>query len=165
MQTVLGGAHVTALPEHTISDLGGDLDWGVLYEGETPMAAIAADVASEFVWRADRSPKLLMTRERVSGQALSSFFPNRECLDMSVYKYVDTSLGLVQNDAIEMARGCPFGCTFCTSRRTPLEARQIGHIVDEIIDSANRFGTKLFMFFDDTFTVHREREPPSFLRP
>jgi radical SAM superfamily enzyme YgiQ (UPF0313 family) len=157
IKTVLGGAHVTALPEHTISDLGGDLDWGVLYEGETPMAAIAADVASDFVWRVDRSPKLLMTRERVSGQALSSFFPDRECLDMSVYKYVDTSLGLVQNDAIEMARGCPFGCTFCTSRRTPLEARQIGHIVDEIIDSAKRFGTKLFMFFDDTFTVHRER--------
>jgi anaerobic magnesium-protoporphyrin IX monomethyl ester cyclase len=155
--TVLGGAHITALPEHTINDLADDLDWGVLYEGEAPMAAIAADAASEFIWKADHSSKILMARERVSGQALSSFFPDRDCLDMSVYRYVDTSLGLVQNDAIEMARGCPFGCTFCTSRRTPIEARQIGHIVDEIIDSAKRFGTKLFMFFDDTFTVHRER--------
>ena len=155
--TVLGGAHVTALPEHTVDDLAGDLDFGVLYEGEAPMAAIVAGVVAEFTWNVDHSPKLLMTRERVSGQTLSTFFPDRESLDMSVYKYVDTSLGLVQNDAIEMARGCPFGCTFCTSRRTPIEARQIGHIVDEIIESAARFGTKLFMFFDDTFTIHRER--------
>jgi hypothetical protein len=85
--TVIGGAHVTALPEHTVDDLGDELNWGVLYEGEAPMAAIAAGVASEVIWRVDNSPKLLMAKNRVSGQTLSNFFPDRECLDMSIYKY------------------------------------------------------------------------------
>ncbi len=155
IETVLGGAHVTNLPEHTIEDLNAYLDWGVLYEGEKPMAAIAAGVPNQFRWREDRSRKLLMAADRLSGAELDAITPDRDGLNMSVYKYVDTSLGLVQNDAIEMARGCPFGCVFCTSRRTLMESRRVGSVIDEIVNSAARFHTKIFMFFDDTFTVHR----------
>ena len=157
IETVLGGSHITNLPEHTIEDVGGDLDWGVLYEGEKPMAAIASGDARDFCWKPGASSKLLMARERLSGRELDAFTPDRDCVDMSQYRYVDSTVGLVQNDAIEMARGCPFGCVFCTSRRTLMESRGISSVVDEIVSSASRFHTKLFMFFDDTFTINRGR--------
>jgi len=118
VETVLGGAHITNLPEYTVEDLADDLDWGVLYEGEKPIAAIASGDARDFCWKPELSPKLLMAPERLSGFELDAFKPDRNGLNMSQYRYVDTQVGLVQNDAIEMARGCPFGCVFCISRRT-----------------------------------------------
>ena len=155
--TVFGGAHITNLPEHTIEDLGDAVDWGVLWEGEKPMAAIANGTAGDFLWKPDASPKLLMSRQRMSGEELDRFVPSRTALDMSHYRFVDTSLGLVQNDALEMARGCPFSCVFCTSRKTLISARSLDSVVNEIVESARTYGTKLFMFFDDTFTVHKGR--------
>lgn len=155
--TVFGGAHITNLPEHTIADLDPYVDWGVLYEGEKPMAAIANGHPQDFVWAWGKHPKLLQARERLTDEELSNFEPDRISVDMSKYRFVDTSLGLVQNDAVETARGCPFGCVFCTSRRTTLASRTIDATMKEIINSVQRYGTRLIMFFDDTFTIHRAR--------
>ena len=77
---------------------------------------------------------------------------------MSIYKYVDTSLGLKPKmtrlrwpgDAHLAAHSAQVG-------ELPAKPGRSCPIIDEIIDSATRLGTKLFMFFDDTFTVHRER--------
>jgi radical SAM superfamily enzyme YgiQ (UPF0313 family) len=155
--TVFGGAHITNLPEHTMADLGPFVDWGVLYEGEKPMAAIADGRPHDLVWAPGKHPKLLKARERLTAHELDAFEPDRGCLDMTKYRYVDTSLGLVQNDAVEMARGCPFGCVFCTSRRTTVASRTIDAVINEILNSCRRHGTRLVMFFDDTFTIHRGR--------
>jgi anaerobic magnesium-protoporphyrin IX monomethyl ester cyclase len=155
--TVFGGAHITNLPEHTMEDLDPYVDWGVLYEGEKPLAAIAAGRGASMRWSPDKHPKLLHAPSRLTGAELDSFTPDRTRVDMSKYRFVDTSLGLVSNDAVEMARGCPFGCVFCTSRRTSLAKRSVGATLAEIQDSVERYGTRLVMFFDDTFTVHRER--------
>lgn len=158
--TVFGGAHITNLPEHTIDDLGDAADWGVLWEGEKPLAAIANGNPEEYRWQGDG--KLLMARERLSGEELESFEPDRPALDMKQYHFVDTAMGLVQNDALEVARGCPFSCAFCTSRKTLLSRRSVDSVMKEIINSANTYGTRLFMFFDDTFTLHKEQSTALF---
>lgn len=155
--TVLGGAHITNLPEHTMEDISPYLDWGVIYEGEKPMAAIANGHPEEFIWKMGKNPRLLMDEDRLSGMELSSFEPSRTILDMSKYRFVDTTMGLVQNDALEAARGCPFACTFCTSRKTLLAARSLDSVLSEIINSAEKYKTKLFMFFDDTFTIDKRK--------
>ncbi len=155
--TVMGGAHVTNLPEHTANDLGELIDWCVLYEGEKPLAAIANGTAQDYTWPGSDNPKLLMDKKRLNSGELSSFQPSREVLDMSRYKYVDSESGLVKNDALEAARGCPFKCTFCTSRMTSVSVRSSEAILSEVINSANNYQTKMFMFFDDTFTLSRTR--------
>jgi len=155
--TVFGGAHITNLPEHTMRDLDDFVDWGVLWEGEKPLAAIANGNPEDFLWNPGVSRKLLLSPERLTGEELDSFQPDRSILDMSKYWFVDTSVGLAHNDALEMARGCPFACSFCTSRKTLLSNRSIGSVLDEITNSANKYQTKLFMFFDDTFTIHKGR--------
>lgn len=154
--TVLGGAHITNLPEHTIEDLGDYIDWGVLYEGEKPMAAIAGGSPEEFVWKEGCNPKLLMAEERLNGEELNSFVPDREVLDMSKYQFVDTFMGLVKTDSVEAARGCPFACTFCSSRKTLLAYRSVNSVLAELVHSARKYQTRLFMFCDDTFTINKK---------
>lgn len=154
---ILGGAHVTTLPYQTLREAGDAVDWAVLYEGEVPLLAILEGRPASAAWGAGDDPRLLLAPARLSPEELSAFTPSREAVDMSRYKYVDTGVGLVANDAIESARGCPFGCAFCTSRRTRHVARSVGSVIDEIVMSARDYGTKLFMFFDDTFTLNRAR--------
>lgn len=154
--TIFGGAHITNLPEHTMADLKHFVDWGVIWEGEKPLAAIVDGRAEEYLWQPDKHSRLLMAKERLTSAELESFEPARDILDMTQYKFVDTAVGLVQNDALEIARGCPFACTFCTSRKTLLNARSVDAVMKEIIGSANHYGAKLFMFFDDTLTVHKK---------
>lgn len=156
LTTIFGGAHITNLPEHTMADLEGFVDWGVIWEGEKPLAAIIDGRMDEYLWRLDAHPRLLMAKERLSGEELECFEPARDILDMTQYKFVDTAVGLVQNDALEIARGCPFACAFCTSRKTLLNSRSVDAVMREIIGSATRYGTELFMFFDDTLTIHKK---------
>lgn len=155
--TVFGGAHITNLPEHTIADLDEYIDWGVISEGEKPMLAIANGYTEQYLWNLELSSKLLIAHDSLTGDELVGFTPDRESLKMSDYRFVDTSMGMVQNDALEIARGCPFACTFCTSRKTLIRHRTTQHVLDEIVYSASKFNTKLFMFFDDTFTIHKQR--------
>ena len=111
------------------------------------MAAIAA--VADVTWNVDYSPSSYA--EEACFRTNPKQFPDRDFL-ICPYRYVDTHSDC-QNDKW---RGLPVRL-HVHKRRTPIEARRIGHIVDEIVDFAARFGTKLFMFFDDTFTVHRER--------
>ena len=162
--SVLGGAHITNLPDHMIEDMDSILDWGVIYEGEKPMLAIADGNPEQYAWMSGKSPKLLMAEARLTGEELSDFTPARDGLDMTRYRFVDTSPGMVQNDALEAARGCPFACSFCTSRKTLLAPRSLESILEEMVDSAKKFNTKLFMFFDDTFAIDKRVATEMFKR-
>lgn len=60
---------------------------------------------------------------------------------------------------IDVGRGCPFGCTFCSSslfwkRRYRLKSPQ--KIVEEILHWNTRFGIRSFRFSHDAFTVNNK---------
>jgi radical SAM superfamily enzyme YgiQ (UPF0313 family) len=140
--TVAGGAHVSALPQHSL-DACSDLDYVVVNEGEVGMLAIVnGGIESKIV-----RPPLLSN--------LDILLPARHLIDYSKYQYPIPGKGMVRMDAIESSRGCPFSCTFCYKRRTKHRLRNPVLVVDEIEDSHNRYGTEFFMFFDDTLTVNK----------
>ncbi|MFN7973336.1 MAG: radical SAM protein [Acidobacteriota bacterium] len=155
--TVVGGAHITSLPGHTMADLAPYADWGVVWEGEKPIQAIADGDPLSCAWPEGPHPQLLKSPSRLDALELDAFFPDRSTLDMTRYQMVDTGLGLTQCDAIQTARGCPFGCSFCTSRRTALTNRTIASVMREIHDTVTRHGTKSIVFFDDTLNIERNR--------
>ena len=81
-------------------------------------------------------------------------FPDR---DLLVYqeRYLPTDLATIM-----ASRGCPFECTFCAS--VPIWGRQTiyrspEHIVAEITQLHDRYKTREFRFFDDTFTVNKKK--------
>jgi anaerobic magnesium-protoporphyrin IX monomethyl ester cyclase len=59
--------------------------------------------------------------------------------------------------AVLSSRGCPFHCTFCAFGRTPCRMRSPDNVVSELEYLKSHFGLKNFIFFDDTFTLNRDR--------
>lgn len=60
--------------------------------------------------------------------------------------------------ALQTARGCPYGCNYCTrSYGRQLTVRSPDNIVDEIRTLVDRFGVRSLRFADDTFTAIPKR--------
>jgi anaerobic magnesium-protoporphyrin IX monomethyl ester cyclase len=55
------------------------------------------------------------------------------------------------------SRGCPFNCTFCTVAGTPWKFRSAGSVIKELRFLKKEYNIKLISFFDETFTVDRQR--------
>ena len=53
-------------------------------------------------------------------------------IDMSNYRFADPQVGLVLTDSLETARGCPYSCTFCSSRQSGLGLRSVENILEEL---------------------------------
>src|SRR4030043_116455 len=83
--------------------------------------------------------------------------PARHLLDYEVYRSPEPTRGLVKTDAIETSRGCPFRCAFCYHMYDKVRFRDVISVVDEIEQSHKQTGAVLFNFFDDTFTLNKNR--------
>ncbi|MBF0463740.1 MAG: radical SAM protein [Nitrospirae bacterium] len=57
-----------------------------------------------------------------------------------------------------VSRGCPFRCTFCSSRNfwdKKVRMRSPGNVIKEIQLLKETYGTNFIMFWDDSFTINR----------
>jgi len=87
-------------------------------------------------------------------------YPAREILDLGRYSRLkSTYLHMSPMDTVLSSRGCPFNCTFCSSKliwkRTYCK-RLAETVVKEIKYLMDNFGTKSIYFREDLFTVPRE---------
>ncbi|KWT84435.1 B12-binding domain-containing radical SAM protein [Candidatus Magnetominusculus xianensis] len=58
-----------------------------------------------------------------------------------------------------VSRGCPFRCTFCSSRNfwdKKVRLRTPENVIQEIKVLKEKFGTRYIMFWDDSFTINRK---------
>lgn len=55
------------------------------------------------------------------------------------------------------SKGCPFACIFCTVAKTKWKARSAKGILDELRYLKENYNIKLVNFFDETFTIRRDR--------
>jgi len=88
-------------------------------------------------------------------------YPAREILDLKKYqRHARPYLDVYPVDTVVSSRGCPFACTFCSSKyfwKRTYRARQPEEVVKEINYLMDRFGTKGIFFREDLFTVSKER--------
>jgi len=83
-----------------------------------------------------------------------SLIPDRSSLHR-IEDYHPNDLGLVMGE-----RGCPFNCSFCQTRGIwgkGCRQRSIDHVISEIEEVNQQFGTKQFYLCDDTFTYNLDR--------
>lgn len=62
--------------------------------------------------------------------------------------------------AIDVGRGCPFGCTYCSTKtfwKQKYRLKSNKKIIEEIQDAVRATGCKHFIFNHDLFTANRER--------
>ena len=165
--TVVGGPHVSAIPERTLAAFP-NLDYGIIGEGEisffellerlrygraiegcpglvhrTPAGEIVANPRPPYLTDLDALP--LPAWDLVRG------FPHD--FRPSLFSYRRSPVA-----TLVTSRGCPFSCSFCdrsTSGKlgryhtTESVLRHCQHLVD--------FGVRHIIFYDDLFTVKKKR--------
>lgn len=127
---ILGGIHPSAMPEEAMAH--GTIVCKGDAEGTLPHAL--ADLA------AGAAKRVYDWREYPEAPIAT---PRKDLLNAADY--------LVFNP-IQTTRGCPHGCTFCTTPAVfgrKFRQRDIGDIVEEIRQAHEAFGTRTFIFSDD----------------
>jgi radical SAM superfamily enzyme YgiQ (UPF0313 family) len=168
--TVLGGAHVTAIPQEAM--LEEVFDVGVVGEGEMTLLELVRRVEDKgslakvdleqikgLAFRQDGRIVMTPPRERI--QDLDSLpHPARHLLPpLSAYRPTPASYRKLPLAVMMTSRGCPYGCTFCDRGvfGNLVRAHSPERVLDEIEELIQRYGAREIRFFDDTFTISRKR--------
>jgi len=164
--TILGGAHVSAIPERTLTAFP-SVDFGVAGEGEVSLfdllarleAGLAFDDVAGLVYRRQgairanpRAPYIddLDTLPPPAWDLLPDF-PHR--FRPSLFSYPHSPVG-----TLITSRGCPFSCTFCDRSTSGRKGRL--HSVESVVRLCAMLverGVRHIMFLDDLFTVRKQR--------
>lgn len=145
VKVMVGGAHVSALPQQT-SDENPEIDYIICGEGEIAAVHIVNNLPENE--RVIRMPVIKDLNDLPK--------PAKHLVDYENYQYAVPGKGLVRMDAIESSRGCPFLCTFCFNRATKPRYMSPKRVVEEMKDAHDKYGVRFFMFFDDTFTIVKQ---------
>lgn len=169
---IIGGAHPTALPEHTLNECH-DIDIVALREGENTVVELYerlkngynlsnADLFVEIdgiVYR-DKFEQIVRNKDRSLITDLDSLpFPDFSLVDYKRYRklYNPNKHTLQHVYPIFASRGCPFNCTFCMPLHTRKHrVRSIENILDEIELLNKKYGTKRIHFDDSLFCSKKE---------
>jgi len=164
--TILGGAHVSAVPERTLEAFPG-IDFGVVGEGEVSLFALLDRLESRRP--ADDVPGLAFRREgRPVANPRAPYiddldelpfpawdllpeFPHR--FQPSLFSYPRTPVATLMT-----SRGCPFSCSFCDRSTSGRRGRM--HSVEYVVDMCRHLvemGVRHILFVDDLFTVRKQR--------
>jgi anaerobic magnesium-protoporphyrin IX monomethyl ester cyclase len=160
---VIGGPHVTGLPQYALKDPM--VDYGVVGEGEEAFlelinnlaAGKPVDSVANLIHRHNGAVKVNPVRPFIADlDALP--FPAWDLLKLE--HYVDPAFYQGPHLGLMSARGCPFDCYFCASRVVwgrRVRYRSPANMIAEIDEAIGVYGIREFMFYDDTFTLNRKR--------
>ncbi len=137
-KVVLGGPHVTLLPEEGIRYA----DSVVIGEGELTWPQ-AVDDALKGELKSFYSPPRTITLSDDEG--IIPAFPRRDLVDKSYYVFQNLVL---------TGRGCPFDCHFC-SVTTIYGAKYRHRSVESVINEISNLKEKFFIFIDDNLFGNR----------
>ena len=161
--TLLGGPHVTALPEQTLNE-SPEVDVVVRGEGERTMLELA-NLAS----KADLQnfSKIDGVSYRKNGQIVHTnnraFIENLDELPHPAFKHFQLEKYRMEGKnylPIITSRGCPFECTFCLASSmcgTRFRTRSPKKVLDELEWMRDVHHADIFALYDDTFTFDKKR--------
>jgi len=164
--TVVGGAHVSAIPERTL-EVFPSFDFGVVGEGEVSLFELLRRLESETP--ADDVPGLAYRRDgRVCANLRAPYIDDLDALPLpawdllpdfphrfqpSLFSYPRTPVA-----TLITSRGCPFSCSFCDRSTSGKRGRM--HGVEYVVRLCRHLvglGVRHIIFLDDLFTVRQQR--------
>jgi anaerobic magnesium-protoporphyrin IX monomethyl ester cyclase len=158
---VIGGPHVTFMDQQILRDVT-DIDVIVRGEGEQTMLEIAQKVSNRetlydvagITYRKDN--EIVRNPDRSLMENLDELpFPSLKHFQLERYRIFGRRIFPVLT-----SRGCPFQCSFCITSRVfgkKTRMRTPENIVNELEWLKNNYGADAYTFFDDTFTLDRNR--------
>lgn len=160
---VVGGPHVTGLCGYILDDPV--VDYGVLGEGEEAFLELINNIAAgkpveqiaNLIYRRHGKTEINPIRPFIADLDQLPF-PAWDLLKLG--NYVDPAFYQGPHLGLMSARGCPFDCYFCGSRVVwgrRVRYRSPANMVAEIEEAIGKYQIREFMFYDDTFTLNRNR--------
>lgn len=173
--TVVGGTHVSALPEETLHDFP-NIDIVVLGEGEY----IARDIARAFqeerpidglkgIAYRDKAGMVVIEQRVTPIPDISTLpFPARDLMPIDKYRMIWRKVqtgpvpGFISDPAALMitSRGCIRQCLFCAIKEISggrMRLRSAENVIEEIDSLVMNYQVKIIGFLDDFFTIDSER--------
>jgi radical SAM superfamily enzyme YgiQ (UPF0313 family) len=164
IKTIVGGAHATAAPEHTMRYFGRELlDFVFVGEGEIGFPIFLRELMRGGDADFSKAPGLgwvsdgeLHLNPRGEEQDLDKLgMPAWDLIMPESYPF--SPHGVVCKNfpiaPVMATRGCPYMCTFCSSANTKLRKRSIAQMLGEIRMLQQRHGIREFHMVDDNFTL------------
>lgn len=160
---IMGGHHATAFPEHMFRLA--HVDAVVIGEGEsTTLEVVKAflnggDLSKirGIAYQSDGMPIITEPRDFIKDLDMIPF-PSYD--DFNLDEYIGLPEAKVRSTAIITSRGCPHRCTFCSASKfwkRKWRARTAENVLDEVEWLYKDYRVRAFMFFDDNFTIMKER--------
>ena len=155
---IIGGPHVSVYKQK-IFEQAPDIDAAIQGEGEISISMLADALSSGKDYSAVPG---LITRDVVNPPAayiedLDTLpFPARHLLPNDTYTYL-LSKGRVTT--VFSSRGCPYQCIFCDKAvfGSLWRARSAENVLAELEQVVRQFRVKSVVFYDDLFTVKKDR--------
>ena len=158
--TVIGGPHVTFLPDEALSQEG--IDVVAMGEGEETLAEVIGTYESNkgldevrgIAYKKDGKMKVNPPRPLI--QNLDQIpFPARDLVSYERYRWQ----GVLEAPMLT-SRGCTFHCQYCSSSEIMgrrYRIRSVQNVIDEIKEVQEKYHVKDIEFIDDTFTLNMKR--------
>lgn len=166
---IVGGEHVTALPELCFVETG--VDVAVLGEGERCAVSLfqAWEMESRaglggvpgIYYRTATGPIVRTGSGRREADLASIPRPAWDLVPMEEYLSRGLGFGVDRGRSVPVlaSRGCPYQCTFCSSPlmwTTTWAARDINDLLDEIAELQRTYQAENFDFYDLTMIIKRQ---------
>ncbi|MDG6927379.1 MAG: B12-binding domain-containing radical SAM protein [Nitrososphaerota archaeon] len=158
--TVIGGPHVTFMPDEALSQEG--IDVAAMGEGEATLDDLIGTYESGkplegvrgIAYKKDGSMKLNQPRPMIENLDEVPF-PARDLVSYERYRWNG-----VLEAPIMTTRGCTFRCQYCSSSEMMgrrYRTRSVQNVIDEIRDVQEKYHVRDIEFIDDTFTLNMKR--------
>lgn len=156
---IAGGPHAHLFPKETLAL--GPFDAVLGGEGEDSIAALLAGWPDTL----KNPPPGLWWKDGAKGEPdVAPFiddldrlaFPARDLTRVDLYRSVLSPVAPITT--MMSSRGCPYKCVFCDRPHLgkKFRPRSANSVVDEM-EEASRLGVREVVFYDDTFTVDKDR--------
>lgn len=166
IKVVIGGPHVSAVPEDVLSNKC--FDFGVIGEGEFTFLELVQNINKDLyllknikgiVYR-DENSNIIKTVPRPLIENLDILpFPARHLVPMHKYKPQPNDIQDTPKISMVSSRGCPYQCIFCGKSVFGISYRSFSeqYIISEMKHIIENFQAKDIAFIDSLFTVSVER--------
>ena len=161
---VLGGVHATFMYRQVLSEAPW-IDVIVRGEGEEIMVALA-EAIRDGGWPADRrrikglafrdGEEIVSTQAASTVKNLDGIVPDWSILEWDKYIYIPLGVKVAIPN---MARGCPFTCSFCSQWKfwRDYRVRDPKKVADEIEDLVDNHGIGFFILADEEPTINKKK--------
>ena len=165
---LLGGVHATFMYQQVLTEAPW-IDAIVRGEGEEILIEVVRAVASgdwaqarrnirglAFVDNGPKGLKIVATEAAATVKNVDAINPDWSILEWDKYKYIPLNCRVAIPN---MARGCPFTCSFCSQWKfwRDYRIRDPKKVVDEIQTLYERYDVKFFILADEEPTINRKK--------